>query len=106
MAAAKVTVGLHVSDHGLDGAAASQFALDDAKDATLLAGDEDAAWIGRAVTTTAFAGPSAEIGCGHLFHLQQESPNIRPRLGCLSHEDPLAPPFRRIGSAGCRRREG
>ena len=51
MAAAEVTVGLHVSDHGLDGAAASQFALDDAEDAALLAGDEDAAWIGRAVTT-------------------------------------------------------
>src|SRR5262249_24222206 len=53
MAAAEVTVGLHVSDHGLDGAAASQFALDDAEDAALLAGDdEDAAWIGRAVTPT------------------------------------------------------
>jgi hypothetical protein len=50
MAAAEVTVGLHVSDHGLDGAAASQFALDDAEHAALLAGDEDAAWIGRAVT--------------------------------------------------------
>jgi hypothetical protein len=34
MAAAEVTVGLHVFDHGLDGAAASQFALG-------LAGDED-----------------------------------------------------------------
>jgi hypothetical protein len=32
MAAAEVTVGLHVSDHGLDGAAASQFALDDAEE--------------------------------------------------------------------------
>ena len=40
-----MTVGLHVFDHGLDGAAASQFAL------VLLAGDKDAAWIGRAVTT-------------------------------------------------------
>jgi hypothetical protein len=30
-----VTVG-HVSDHGLDGAAASQFALDDAKVTALL----------------------------------------------------------------------
>jgi len=36
MAAAEVTVGLHVSDHGLDGAVASQFALDDAEDAALL----------------------------------------------------------------------
>ena len=52
MAAAEVTVGLHVSDHGLDGAAASQFALGDAEHAVLLAGDEDAAWIGRAVTTS------------------------------------------------------
>ena len=50
MAAAE-TVGLHVSDHGPDGAAPSQFALDDAEDAALLAGDEDAAWIGRPVTT-------------------------------------------------------
>ena len=50
MAAAEVTVGLHVSDHGLDGAAASQLALDDAEDAALLAGDEDVAWIGRTVT--------------------------------------------------------
>jgi len=33
IAAAEVTVGLHVSDHGLDGTAASQFALDDAEDA-------------------------------------------------------------------------
>ena len=46
-----MTVGLHVSDHGLDGAAASQFALGDAEHAVLLAGDKDAAWIGRAVTT-------------------------------------------------------
>jgi hypothetical protein len=51
MAAAEVTVGLHVSDHGLDGAAASQFAFDDAEDAALLARNEDAAWIGCAVTT-------------------------------------------------------
>jgi len=29
----EVTVGLHVSAHGLDGAAASQFALDEAEDA-------------------------------------------------------------------------
>jgi hypothetical protein len=28
-----------------------QFALDDAEDAALLVGDEDAEWIGRAVTT-------------------------------------------------------
>ena len=35
MAAAEVTIGLHVSDHGLSGAAASQFALDDAEDAAL-----------------------------------------------------------------------
>jgi hypothetical protein len=32
----------HVADHRLDGGAASQFALDDAKDAALLSRDEDA----------------------------------------------------------------
>jgi hypothetical protein len=35
MAAGEVIVGLHVSDHGLSGASASQFALDDAEDAAL-----------------------------------------------------------------------
>jgi hypothetical protein len=40
-----VTVGLHVADHGFDGGAAPQFALDDAEDAALLAGDKDAAWV-------------------------------------------------------------
>jgi hypothetical protein len=38
-----VTVGFHVSVHSFDGGAAPQFALDDAEDAALLAGDEDAA---------------------------------------------------------------
>jgi hypothetical protein len=38
-----VTVGFHVSDQSFDGGAAPQFALDDAEDAALLAGDEDAA---------------------------------------------------------------
>ena len=45
MAAAEVTFGLHVADHGLDCRATSEFALDAAEDAALLAGDEDAARI-------------------------------------------------------------
>src|SRR5215469_18249492 len=49
VAAAEVAVGFHVSDHSFDGGAAPQFALDDAEDAALLAGDEDAARIGRIV---------------------------------------------------------
>src|SRR4051794_21576473 len=40
-----MTFGLHVADDGLDGGAAAQLALDDAEDAALLAGDEDATWI-------------------------------------------------------------
>jgi hypothetical protein len=41
-----VAFGFHVPDHRLDGGAASQFTLDSAKDAALLAGDEeDAAWV-------------------------------------------------------------
>jgi len=34
-----------MSDDGLDAGAAAQLALDDAEDAALLAGDEDATWI-------------------------------------------------------------
>jgi hypothetical protein len=45
IAAAEVVLGLHVSDHGLDGGAASQLALDGARHAALLAGDEDAVWV-------------------------------------------------------------
>ena len=37
-----MTFGLQVSDDGLDGAAAAQFALNDTEVATLPAGDEDA----------------------------------------------------------------
>ena len=42
IAAAKMAVGLHVADHGLDGGAASQFAFDGIEHAALLPGDEDA----------------------------------------------------------------
>jgi len=35
IAAAEVTLGLHVTDHRLDGGASSQFAFDDAEDARL-----------------------------------------------------------------------
>ena len=49
VAAAEVAFGLQVSDDGLDGGAAAQLALDDAEDAALLAGDEDAAGILRVV---------------------------------------------------------
>ena len=41
--------GLEVSDDGLDGGAAAQFALDDTEDAALLAGDEDMTGILRVV---------------------------------------------------------
>jgi hypothetical protein len=44
MAAAEMAVVFHVTDRGLDGGAAPQFAFDDAEYAALLAGDEDAAW--------------------------------------------------------------
>ena len=39
--AAGPALGFHVAEHGLDGGAASQLALDDAEHAALLSGDED-----------------------------------------------------------------
>ena len=53
VATAEMAVGLHVADNGFDSRAAAQFALDDAEDATLLTGDEDAARIGCVVTAVA-----------------------------------------------------
>ena len=51
--AAEVTFGLQMSDDGLDGRAASQLALDDNKDAALLARDEDAAGVLRVAAAVA-----------------------------------------------------
>src|ERR1700736_3241839 len=48
--ATEVTLGFQVADHGLDGGASSQFAFDDAEDAALLSGDEDAARVVRVMT--------------------------------------------------------
>ena len=60
--AADVTFGLEVADHGLDSGAAAQFAFDDAEHGALLAGDEDAAWILRIVSTVPLTwGVSAQV---------------------------------------------
>ena len=53
MAAAEVSIGLHATDHGLDGGAAPELAFDHPEDATLLAGDEDASRVFRFVTAIA-----------------------------------------------------
>jgi hypothetical protein len=42
IAAAEMSFGLHMADHGLDGGATSQLAFDGTEHAALLAGDEDA----------------------------------------------------------------
>ena len=41
IAAAGMSLGFHMADHGLDGGAAAQFAFDGAEHATFLPGDED-----------------------------------------------------------------
>ena len=43
MASSEVAIAFCVADNGLDGRAATELALNDAEDAALLAGDEDAA---------------------------------------------------------------
>ena len=53
VAAAEVPIVLHVANDGFDGRAAAQFALDDAEDAALLTGDEDAVRVGRVVAAIA-----------------------------------------------------
>ena len=53
VAATEVTFWLQMSDDRLDGGAASQLAFDDAEDAALLAGDENATGILRVVAVVA-----------------------------------------------------
>jgi hypothetical protein len=62
MAAAEVSVGLHVTDHGFDGGAAPEFAFDEAEDAPLLSGDEDAPRIGRVVAAISLVDIAAFDG--------------------------------------------
>ena len=54
VAAAEMPVGFHVADHGFDGGAPSQLALDGAEHAALLTGDEDTARICRIVAAVSF----------------------------------------------------
>ena len=67
IAAAEMAVGLHVSDHGFDGGAAFELALDGTVNATLLAGDEDPAWVRRIVAAVSLTW--GDSGQGVLFSL-------------------------------------
>src|ERR1700757_4683244 len=93
MAAAEVSVGLHMTDHGLDGGAAPEFAFDHPEDATLLARDEDAARVFRFVTAIALVDigaldSAASERLGAVDDLAERVPVIgvtRQRLG-VQHE--------------------
>ena len=77
IAAPEVTLGFHVSDHGLDRGATSQLAFDGAEDATLLARDEDAARMRGIVATITLVDIGAlDLTAGELLgvfddHLQR-----------------------------------
>ena len=62
MAAAEVSFGLHVADHGFDGGSAAEFAFDDAEDAAFLSRDEDAPRVRRVVATISLVGIAAFDG--------------------------------------------
>ena len=56
-----MALGFHMADHGLDGRAAAQFALDGAEHAALLAGDEDAVWVRRVVAAVSLVDIARSI---------------------------------------------
>ena len=58
--AAEMTVGLRVSNRGLDGGSAAEFAFDHTEDPALLAGDEDAPWGGRSLKPVILTKPFRE----------------------------------------------
>jgi hypothetical protein len=68
MTAAEMAIGLHVTDHRLDGRAASELVSDHAEDATPLAGDEDPARVCHFVTAIALIdiGPLDSAAGEHL----------------------------------------
>src|SRR6266481_6024928 len=75
IAAAEVTFGLEVADYGLDGRASSQFALDDAEHAALLARDEDAAWILRIVSAVSLVDIAPfDLAAGEFLGLVEDVP--------------------------------
>jgi hypothetical protein len=93
IAATKMALGFHMADHGLDGGAASQFALDGTEHAALLPGDEDAVWVGRIVAAVSFVdiGP-LDLAPGEPLGVLDRGPQrvpiiriARQRLG-VQHE--------------------
>ena len=68
IAAAKMALGLHMADHGLDGGAAPQLALDGTEHTALLPGDEDAMRIRRIVAAVSFVDIGAlDLAAGEPF---------------------------------------
>jgi hypothetical protein len=54
IATAKMALGFHMADHGFDGGAAAQLALDGSEHTALLPGDEDAVWVRRVMAPVSF----------------------------------------------------
>jgi len=78
IAAAEMTLGFHMADHGLDGGAAAQLALDGAVHATLLPGDEDAVRVRRVVAAVSF------VDIGALNRKRCSGPTFRIDVGSVS----------------------
>jgi hypothetical protein len=84
IAATEVTFSLEVADHGLDGGAASQLALDDAEDAALLSGDEDAARVMRVMPAVTLVNIAAfDLAAGKLLGILDDvTQGVDRRRGC------------------------
>ena len=93
IAAAEMAFGFHVADHGLDGGAAAQFALDGTEHAALVAEDEDAVRVRRVVAAVSLVDISAlDLAAGEPLGVLDRGPQrvpiiriARQRLG-VQHE--------------------
>ena len=75
IAAAEVVLGFHMPDHGLDGRAASQLALDGTEHAALLSGDEDTVRVWRIVAAVSFVDIGAlDLTPGKSFGIFDRGP--------------------------------
>jgi hypothetical protein len=82
IAAAEMALSFHMADHGLDSGTASQFALDGAEHAALLAGDEDAVSVRRVVAAVSLVDISAlDLAPGEPLGVLDRGPQRVPSYG-------------------------
>ncbi len=80
ISAPEVTLCFHMADHGLDGGAAPQLALDGTEHVAILVGDEYAVWVWRIVASVSLVDIGAlDLAPGEPLGIAATAPTPKPR---------------------------